>query len=142
MGKISVSCYLAKLEEYKKRYPLAHFEIITNTNYLKTEERTSLAPTDELLIKSGIYTKSDGTFNKKLPFTEYAKLFVKEINNNPKALQRIQELREIANQQDIFLVCVEQDASQCHRSIIKNIILKKPNPEIVQKINKSIMEFF
>ena len=44
---------------------------------------------------------------------------------NPKAIERIRELREIAKEKVIFLVCYEKDPKKCHRSIVKDVLEKK-----------------
>ena len=44
---------------------------------------------------------------------------------SPKAIERIRELREIAKEKVVFLVCYEKDSKECHRSIIKDILEKK-----------------
>lgn len=102
------NCYLAVLKKFKMQFPHAHFEIITRT------AGSVLAPSWKLLTLS----KEVG-----LSFDEYRKLFTTEIKNNPIARKCIEEIRELVKDQLIFLVCYEKDASKCHRSIVKEMIV-------------------
>lgn len=104
---INTDCYLRLLDKYKAKFPEAHFEVITQT------AKSCLSPSKCLLN----YAKEN-----EISFKEYEKLFVKEIKKNPEAKKRINELREIAKDKVVFLVCFEKDPSVCHRSIVKKII--------------------
>ena len=108
--QVLTNCYLAVLKKFRLQYPNAHFEVITRT------AGSVLAPSWKLLTLA----KEVG-----LSFNEYEKLFTDEINNNPEAKKRLEELREIGNNQIIFLVCFEKNASRCHRSIVKRMLLDK-----------------
>ena len=107
--QVMTNCYLAVLKKFKTQYPDAHFEVITRT------AKSVLAPSWELLelLKKHL-----------IFFEEYKELFIKEIRENPEALKRIEELREIGKERLLFLVCYEKDQSICHRSIVKEIINK------------------
>ncbi|MFX1453861.1 MAG: DUF488 domain-containing protein [Promethearchaeota archaeon] len=141
MGKIRVDCYITKLEEYQRYNPNSHFEIITNTKYLEDQIESPLAPSNELLIEAGIYEKPDGSKNPEMPFELYAEKFIEEILNNPKAMNRIKELREILKEKDVFLVCVERDPTYCHRNIIKSVMEGKTSHTITPKTRK-MTDFF
>ncbi len=104
---IDTDCYLAVLKKYKERFFEAHFEIITRT------AKSCLSPSKELLN----YAKEN-----KISFEDYEKIFIKEISGNPEAKKRINEIREIAKDKVVFLVCDERDPEVCHRSIVKKII--------------------
>ncbi len=104
---INTDCYLAVLKKYRTRFPDAHFEVITLT------AKSLLSPSKELLN----YAKENN-----ISFEEYEKLFIKEISENPEAKKRIDELREIAKDKVVFLVCFERFAEKCHRSTVKKII--------------------
>jgi len=104
---INTDCYLAVLKKYKAKFFEAHFEVITRT------AKSCLSPSKCLLN----YAKKNG-----ISFKEYQKLFIKEISENPEAKKRINELREIAKDKVVFLVCFERDPEVCHRSIVKKII--------------------
>lgn len=104
---INIDCYLRVLEEYKAKFFEAHFEVITRT------AKSCLSPSWYLLD----YAKENG-----ISFKEYERLFIKEISENPEAKKRINELREIAKDKVVFLVCFEKNPSVCHRSIVKKII--------------------
>lgn len=105
---IRIECYLAVLKKYKMQFPNAHFEVITRT------AKSELSPSRELLSIAK---------DRKMDFETYKKLFLEEILSNPDALIRIGELRQIAKEKVVYLICYELDASKCHRSIVKEIIM-------------------
>ena len=104
---INTDCYLAVLKKYKAKFFEAHFEVITRT------AKSCLSPSKCLLN----YAKEN-----EISFEEYEKLFIKEIKKNPEAKKRINELREIAKDKVVFLVCYKCNPEACHRSIVKKII--------------------
>lgn len=107
---VRLECHLAKYRIFKQIYHQAHFEFITRT------VKSHLSPTWDLLhrLKNG-----------EIDFETYKRLFIKELLENPEAIKRIRELREIANDKTVFLVCYERDWRRCHRSIIRDIMEKK-----------------
>lgn len=105
---VNTDCYLVLLKKYKETYADAHFEVITQT------AKSCLSPSKELLN----YAKEN-----KITFHEYKVRFLKEIRESPIAIKRLKLLKQIAKDRMIFLVCFEKDASKCHRSIIKEILL-------------------
>lgn len=114
---VRTDCYLAVSKKFKEKYPDAHFEYVSRSRF-----NSILSPSVDLLIDAGIYKKSDGTKNPKMSWQDYKSAFKKEIKNNTKALERLKELKEMANEKTVFLVCFEKDASECHRSILKEMI--------------------
>ncbi len=113
---IRLDCYLAKLKEFKSKYPNAHFEVITNTS------KSILAPSKELLIDAGILKKSNGNKNPKMDFKEYKFRFMEEIYSNLQACSRLLELKNLAEKKTVFLVCSCKNPEYCHRSIISDMI--------------------
>ena len=111
---IRVDCYLAKLNEFRKKFPDSHFEVITRTS------KSPLSPSWKLLNRSK---------EMKIPFEEYLTLLENELNNNPLAQKRIDELITISKAKEIFLVCYEKDPSNCHRSFIKKLMEQKISKE-------------
>jgi len=107
---IRVDCYLAKLNEFKKKYPDSHFEVITRTS------KSPLSPSWKLLNRSK---------ETNMSLEEYLTLLEEELKNNPLAKKKIDELITISKSKDIFLVCYEQDPSNCHRSFVKKVIEQK-----------------
>ena len=105
---IRTECYLAILKKCKKQYPDAHFEVITRT------AKSVLSPSKDLLIKAKA---------ERMDFEVYRELYIGEVFNNLDALRRIHELKKIAKDKLVFLICYEKDASECHRSIVKELIL-------------------
>lgn len=117
---IRIDCYLAKLKEFKSVYPNAHFEVITNAS------KSILAPSKELLIDAGFLEKPNGTKNPKMNFNlfEYKFRFMEEIYSNLKACSKLLELKNLAEEKTVFLVCFCKNPEFCHRSIIKDMIEK------------------
>ena len=104
---INTDCYLAVLQKYKAKFFEAHFEVITRT------AGSVLSPSWELLTALKL---------NRISFEWYKKRFLEEISENPEAKKRINELREIAKDKVVFLVCFEKDPNVCHRSIVKKVI--------------------
>jgi uncharacterized protein YeaO (DUF488 family) len=104
---ISVECYFAVSKKYKQQYPDAHFELVMRRFH------SPLSPTWELL-----------NFAKEteMPFDDYKDKLKIQIVADPKAMKRLKDLACIALEKDIFLVCYEKDATQCHRTIIKELL--------------------
>ena len=117
---IRIDCHLAKLKEFKGKYPNAHFEVITNTS------KSCLAPSKELLIDAGILEKPNGTKNPKMNFNlfEYKFRFMNEIYSNLNACSKLLELKNLAEKKPVFLICSCRNPEFCHRSIIKDMIEK------------------
>lgn len=140
---IRVDCYLAVLDKFKKKYPKAHFEVITNTS------KSPLAPSKDLLITAGIYKRKDGTKNPKMNFDDYAKLFKEEIYRSEEAYNKLKELSEIGLKKDVFLVCYEKDYMRCHRFIIAKLLIllferfsRESNDENIRRKALELIETF
>ncbi len=114
--RIRIDCYLAKLKEFKRKYPYAHFEVITNTS------KSALAPSKELLIDAGIFKKPNGNKNPKMGFEEFKIRFMEEIYSNLNACSKLLDLKNLAEKKTVFLVCYCENPGFCHRSIIKEMI--------------------
>ena len=115
---IRLDCYLAKLEEFKSKYPNAHFEVITNT------AKSILAPSKELLIDAGIFKNPNDNESPKMEFKEFIFRFMEEIYSNLKACSKLLELKDLSEKKTVFLVCSGKNHEFCHRSIIKYMIEK------------------
>jgi len=102
---IRVDCYMAILARMQQENPDAHFEIIT-----RRDVSSPLSPSWHLLMQAK---------NEDMSFEEYGKLLLAEIKQRPTALALMQELYELARKQTVFLVCMEKDPGQCHRSLVK-----------------------
>lgn len=105
---INTDCYLRVLEKYKAKLPDAHFEVITRM------EESLLSPSWELLN----YAKEN-----KISFEEYKERFLKELKQRPFVVEKLRTLKRIGKDRLIFLVCFEKDASKCHRSIVRDILM-------------------
>ncbi|MHA1982070.1 MAG: DUF488 family protein, N3 subclade [Promethearchaeota archaeon] len=115
---IRLDCNLAKLDEFKSKYPNAHFEVITNT------AKSILAPSKELLIDAGILKNPNNTKNPKMEFKEFIFRFMEEIYSNLKTCSKLLELKKLSEKKPVFLVCSSKNLEFCQRSIIKYIIEK------------------
>lgn len=104
---VRIECYLAILKKCKEQFPDAHFEVITRTS------KSILSPSFQLLLKAKV---------NKWDFETYTKYYLAEIFSKPKALKKLKELRKIAKNQLLFLICYEKNPLECHRSIVKDLI--------------------
>jgi uncharacterized protein YeaO (DUF488 family) len=108
---IRVECYLAVLQKWKSLFPGAHFEIVTRGGGINSV----LSPSWLLL----------GKYKANHNWEEFVPQFIAEMKANPKALQRMQELRELAETQDVFLVCYEKyvgKSTKCHRMLLRDLV--------------------
>jgi len=80
---------------------------------MRARFNSTLAPSWDLLNKAK---------NEKWSFKKYRIHFIKEITKNKKAIDRLFEIRELAKNNDVYLICFEKDSSKCHRSILIEII--------------------
>lgn len=107
---VKTHIYLAKYRQLKKNNKLnpdSEYHIITRAYY-----RSVLSPSSKLLK----------SFKKGMSWEEYTEKFIKEITNNPVAMQKIEKLRKLATKKTIHLICYERDPAKCHRSIVKKMI--------------------
>jgi uncharacterized protein YeaO (DUF488 family) len=112
---LRTDCYAAVIGKFRRNYPKAHFECVMR-----------YPPSVHLNMAPGILSPSPALLmsGKKgqISFTEYGEKLYRELFTNPQAIRRMKELKVLAKSQLVFLVCVEKDASQCHRSLLKNWI--------------------
>lgn len=114
---LRVDCYYGILEKMKAQNPKAHFEIIMRFPFDKMLSESVLSPSKNLLAQ----VKAN-----KISFREFTISFEKEIFRSKDAISRMQLLKELANHQEVFLVCCEKDPSHCHRSLVKYYIEHLP----------------
>ena len=108
----------------KSRDPNAKYYIITRT------VNSLLSPSRMLL---NIYK------NGFISWEKYKELLVKELLENPRAVQKMREIKKEALTKDVYLVCYEKDASQCHRSIVKDLI--ENTIKIEEDMNHKLEEY-
>lgn len=104
---VRVDCYFAVMKKYRKYCGDAHFEMIT-----RARQNHILSPSWDLLNRYKA---------EKWDFSKYRENFLREMNH-PKCEEKIAQLREISKTKTVFLICYEKDPSQCHRSIVKELI--------------------
>ena len=118
---IRVDCYMSKLKDYIERintFNLKHcvFVDVTNRQYAQNIAHVKhlriLAPSTQLLKRSKA---------ENWDFEKYKKAYVKEMHLGNRQ-EQIQRLAFLAKHHTIFLLCVEKDPSECHRTILKEII--------------------
>jgi len=59
--------------------------------------------------------------NKKLTWEEYERQFRKEKSEDPDAVKKMQEIKQISEKKDVFLLCNETEYP-CHRFILVELI--------------------
>jgi uncharacterized protein YeaO (DUF488 family) len=60
---------------------------------------------------------------KAIDWHEYKRRFIIEIINNPEALDKIQELRQLSKNKDVTLLChCYNVGNHCHRYLIRDMI--------------------
>lgn len=114
---IRTDCYSAVLPKFRKQYPRAHFEVVMRFPYtvgLIDYGPSELSPSKNLLQR---YKREN------LSFDAFIDLFKTEIFANYLAIERMRKLQQLSQTKLVFLVCCERDASQCHRSYLKQWIL-------------------
>ena len=61
--------------------------------------------------------------NKIIDWPKYKRRYLIEIVNNPKALEKIRELRKLKENKDITLLChCRNVGDRCHRYLIRDMI--------------------
>ncbi len=78
------------------------------------EYTTKAAPSRELLRQFK---------HKGLTWQEYVPRYLKEVKR-PEAVTEMQRLAKLAESERITLMCICEDESRCHRSLVRNLILK------------------
>ncbi len=93
-------------------------------NNPKVKVVPDLAPETKLFFQY-LEWKKNGNWCYELFKSNYVPEFIREINQNPKSLQLIDELVTKSNTTNIALVCFCTTEYMCHRSIIGGILLNK-----------------
>ncbi len=126
---IRTDCYVAKLDLFRQAFPTAYFEVITRKQYVPETPKHGhiLSPSWELLTKA---KKNQWSFfayasallldEWKLKF-EYPFMDVHQPKN--KVIDKLHELYWVNQTQDVFLTCTERQSWQCHREIVKALLL-------------------
>jgi uncharacterized protein YeaO (DUF488 family) len=58
---------------------------------------------------------------RKINWAEYEKRFRKEILNSPKAVAKLKEIKKLAEEKDVRLICYEK-SPPCHRFILIDLV--------------------
>lgn len=89
-----------------------------------------LAPSDELFqdfdkrkkaLERGLGSGSTEAHNRAFLESDYETRFRRQIESNPKALKKLEEISKTARRHDVFLVCYEGLLKACHRRILLRI---------------------
>jgi len=59
--------------------------------------------------------------NKEITWDEYTAIFRKEIQDKPEAIEKLKEIKQKAQTEDVRLICYEKNPP-CHRFILIEII--------------------
>jgi len=102
--EIRIDCYYGVLKKYHRKYPKAHFELIMRKDF-----NHILSPSWSLVKR----------YEKGRDWEQYKIDFLKEIYSQPEAIAKLVELKNIAKEKLLFLICFEKSYIQCHRRIVK-----------------------
>mgnify|MGYP002623995262 FL=1 len=77
---------------------------------------------DEKLQKKGMdpVEAHNAAFEK----TKFEEQYRKKIANDQEAQERMQEIKELAKKEDVYLICYEKEPKKCHRHILIDLINK------------------
>ena len=77
---------------------------------------------DEKLQKKGMdpVEAHNAAFEK----TKFEEQYRKKIANDPEAQELMQEIKELAKKEDVYLICYEKEPKKCHRHILIDLINK------------------
>ncbi|MFX1258662.1 MAG: DUF488 family protein [Promethearchaeota archaeon] len=115
--------YLANIKNLPED---CHKEFVNNYNIL--------APSKSLKIEAGIQKKKDGSKNPKMDFEIFKEQYIQEIQTNLKAIRRMQYLKLLSREKDVYLICYEKNYP-CHRFILLKLINQLPIPCINPKFD-------
>jgi len=115
-----------KLKELKKKDPEAYIVIVMRyfpwwsrgVKKRYNEWARILAPSAELLKRYLIQLKKFGKPSIAWSASRYDKHFRREILRNSEALAKLRELKGLAKERDVYLVCKEDSSEYCHRRIL------------------------
>jgi len=79
-----------------------------------------LAPSQELLSEFNRLKKRCGR-ERAWELSGYEERFKREILSNPKAMAKLREIKELAKNRDVRLICYEKNPP-CHRFILMKLI--------------------
>lgn len=80
-----------------------------------------LAPDEELFTWYRKKVK-DGEWNQKVFDEYYVPWFLKIMEHNREAQEKLDALKKLSEEKDIILCCFCENEDMCHRSIIKRIL--------------------
>lgn len=81
-----------------------------------------LAPSRELLQEFNKERKKIGTARAWV-LVRYEERFRRELLRQPKALDLMRKLKQIAKERDVVLICKELTDEYCHRRIVREIMI-------------------
>lgn len=58
---------------------------------------------------------------RRITWEEYERRFRDEILNNPQAIEKMREVKQLSEDKDVYLVCHETEYP-CHRYVLMNLI--------------------
>jgi len=90
---------------------IANWKNIKGTK-IRVARPSVLSPSEKLLKDY-----KDG----KIDWEGYEIRFRREILNNPRAMEKLREIKELSEKRDIFLMCYEKERP-CHRFILMGMI--------------------
>lgn len=123
MGSFLCTCYLAIMAKMKLEHPEALFENITR------RAKSVLSPSWKLLNRCNSMKKRGVPEDEIWAYYEWE--FIREMEDNFDAVHaKLEELREIAKERDVYLVCVEanrnvEENEHCHRFLVRKMLTRE-----------------
>ncbi len=112
---LRIDCYVSVMKKFRLQYPQARFEIIMREPFAHLDFHPHVLSPSYALLKAYKYQDKS--------FSEFAEKLEEELFNNHEAVQKMRELRLLAENNIVFLVCCEKESNLCHRSLVQKYIL-------------------
>ena len=108
-------CTIEEIEELMKENPDSVFYRVCCTQIFLEGVKNAL----ELIPNIQLYRDYH---QEKITSEEYIPRYLQQIQGDPAAMEKLQEIKKEAESKDVYLVCVCSREKQCHRFLLIEII--------------------
>lgn len=108
-------CTVEEIEELMKENPEAVFYRVCRTQIFLEGVKNAF----ELIPNMQLYRDYH---QGKITWEEYVPRYLQQIQEDPAAMEKLQEIKKEAKSKDVYLVCVCSREEQCHRFLLMDII--------------------